>query len=558
MIKSWPNFLSLFTILLATTLHSQNIRLKIVGENPSQSRTIDSLGYTAVHPDSVAVKKETLLFSDKLSKIGYLQNSILDLQKVNDSLYNYKSLLGNQIKNAHIYIGEEFVRFKPNIGTFEADTATMKFSDVERFLNTMLGNMEKRGFALAKVKLDNITFDGNTMKALLYSETTTERVVNRIVFEGYPKFPEGFKKQIIKSYRKKSFNKSTIEKLYNDISKLRFVDQTKYPEILFTTDSTALYVYINKAKGNSFDGFIGFGNSDGGKIKITGYLDLILQNTLNTGEIFNLNWKSDGNDQKTFNATLELPYIFRTPFGISGQLNIFKQDSTFQNTKTAIDLAYYFNFATKVYLGYQSTESSDIQNTNSSSISDYNSSFITSRFEYKDINVDDFLFPEKTRVSAKAGFGSRSTTFEKNDQYFIELNLKHNFYLNRQNSISIRSQNYFLQSPKYIVNELYRFGGVNSLRGFAENSLQANQLTSLLSEYRFLLTPSIYVHTITDYAYFEDDSTNNGGGLLGLGLGFGLLTKNGLLNLIYANGSAKGDQIKLSNSIVHVTFRATF
>jgi len=53
-------------------------------------------------------------------------------------------------------------------------------------------------------------------------------------------------------------------------------------------------------------------------------------------------WKSDGKDQKTFNASLEIPYIFKSPLGIKSQLNIFKQDSTFQNTKTAIDLGYYF------------------------------------------------------------------------------------------------------------------------------------------------------------------------------------------------------------------------
>jgi hypothetical protein len=43
-----------------------------------------------------------------------------------------------------------------------------------------------------------------------------------------------------------------------------------------------------------------------------------------------------------------------------------------------------------------------------------------------------------------------------------------------------------------------------------------------------------------------------------LGFGFGLLTKNGLFNIVYANGSTGEQAIKLSSSIVHISFKAVF
>jgi hypothetical protein len=82
--------------------------------------------------------------------------------------------------------------------------------------------------------------------------------------------------------------------------------------------------------------------------------------------------------------------------------------------------------------------------------------------------------------------------------------------------------------------------------------------SSVLTEYRYVLSSSIYVHSIIDYAYFQDKTTNLKGNLLGLGFGFGLLTKNGLFNLVYANGSAKDQAIKLSNSMVHISLKASF
>ena len=88
-----------------------------------------------------------------------------------------------------------------------------------------------------------------------------------------------------------------------------------------------------------------------------GYLDLTLENTLRAGEQFSLYWKSDGNNQKTFKTSIDLPYIFKSPIGLKAQLYIFKQDSIYQNTKTSIDLGYFMDYNTRIYLGYQSTES---------------------------------------------------------------------------------------------------------------------------------------------------------------------------------------------------------
>ena len=253
-----------------------------------------------------------------------------------------------------------------------------------------------------------------------------------------------------------------------------------------------------------------------------------------------------------------MPYIFKSPFGLKAQLNIFKQDSTFQNTKTAIDLGYFFTYNTRLYLGYQSAESSDIQNQNTASISDYNNTFVTTQFEFKDYKADEFLFPEKTKIDFKVGVGSRKSKQTNNDQFFVNMNLKHMFFLNSKNNVSIKSENYYLSSDVYIVNELYRFGGINSIHGFNENSLQANFLSSLLTEYRYIIAPSLYVHSIIDYGYYQDKTSQTSGSLIGLGLGFGLATKNGLFNIVYANGSTKEQEIKGSNSIVHISFKTQF
>ena len=534
------------------------MHLKIIGKNENQTRLIDSIGYNKSFSNAKGVVDETKLFSEKLLKVGFLEEELLESKKENDSTFLYLYNVGAKTKFIHIYVGNDFEDKNWNVYESKNDTLILPFLESEAFLNATLKRLETKGFSMAKVKLVNIKKHTDFISADLNITSDKKRQLNDIVINGYDKFPIGHKNNLKRLYKKRVFNQDNLEKLYKDIAQYRFVKQTKYPEILFTKDSTKIFVYMEKAKANNFDGFIGFSNDENKKVIFNGYLDLTLNNSLNSGEKLALYWKSNGKDQKTFNLGVEIPYIFKSPIGLKTQLNIFKQDSTFQNTQTAIDFGYYFNYNTRLYLGYQSAESSDIKNVNTLSLSDYKNKFYTSNFEFINYKNDDFLFPEKSNFNIKIGTGRRDSKFQNNSQFFGSINLKHNFYLNNKNVINIKSQHFYLQSDEYIINELYRFGGINSIRGFNENTLQGNMFSSILTEYRYVISPSIYVHSIIDYAYFQDKTTNLKGNLLGLGFGFGVLTKNGLLNLVYANGSTKDQAIKLSNSIVQISLKANF
>lgn len=548
----------IFILLFSLNNFGQNKYLKIIGKNDKQTKVIDSISYTKSFSNTKGVIDETKLFSEKLMKNGFLEQEIIESKKENDSTFLYLYSIGEKTNFIHIYIGKDYAVKNWNIYEVKNDTLKISFSESEAFLNATLKQLESKGFSMAKVKLLNIKNKKGIVTADLNIKTEQKRQLNDIVINGYDKFPEGHKKNLKRLYKKRVFNQQNLEKLYKDIEQYRFVKQTKYPEILFTKDSTKVYVYLEKAKANNFDGLIGFSNDENSKVIFNGYLDLTLNNILNSGEKIALYWKSNGEDQKTFNLGLELPYIFKSPIGLKAQLNIFKQDSTFQNTQTSIDLGYYFNYNTRLYLGYQSAESSDINNVNTSTLSDFENQFITSTFEFVDFKQDDFLFPEKSNYSVKIGTGKRESKFQNNSQFFGNLNLKHNLYLNNKNVVNIKTQNFYLQSGDYIINELHRFGGINSIRGFNENSLQGNIFSSILTEYRYILSSNIYIHSIIDYGYFQDKTTDAKGNLLGLGFGFGLFTKNGLFNLIYANGSTNEQAIKLSNSIVHISLKTTF
>ena len=549
----------LFLIFAFSGLSSaQNFNLKIIGSTDIETNRIDSIGYLTIHKNAKSILEESNILNQTLLRIGFIESQLLEKSKPNDSTFLFKLNIGKKTKSIHIYISKKYSDIIAENYSIKNDTLQLPIESAEGFLNTTLKKLEVNGFSMAKVQLTNIQKLNTKLIADLVITKEIKRTVNDIVINGYEKFPESHKKNILRLYRNKIFNQKNLEKLYLDFEKFRFVKQSRYPEILFTKEATKIYVYLDKTKPNTFDGFVGFTNNETKKVIFSGYLDLALNNILNSGEKLNFYWKSDGQNQKTFNLSVELPYIFKSPLGVKAEINIFKQDSTFQNAKTAFNLGYYFNYNTRLYIGYQSTESSDIQNINSTNLSDFNNSFTTTSFEFIDFKIDDFLFPEKTKLDIKFGIGSRQSKQSSDEQLLGSLNFHHNIYLNQKNIINLKSHNFYLQSNSYIVNELYRFGGINSFRGFNENSLQGNFFSSLLSEYRYILAPNLYVHTIIDYGYTQDKTAQSNNNLLGLGLGFGLLSKNGLFNFVYANGNNNNQTIKATNSIIHISFKAVF
>lgn len=547
---------------------SQNLQLKITGESTTETKIIDSIGYSSKHQNAKQITEEINIISDKLAKIGFINNQIQQNKKENDSTYKAIISLNKKIKNIHIYIGIKNKIYLDNILEKNQDSVLLSYYQTESFLKQILQNLEKNGYSFAKVKLTNIIQKNNNLHANLSISSGNKRILNAIEIkytdtQQKKLFPKGAKKQISKKYKKAILNKETITQINHDFEEFGFVNQIKFPEILFTKDTTKVFVYLEKRKANNFDGYLGFNTTENKKIQLNGYLDLTLVNALRNGEELSVYWKNDGNNQKIFNANLNIPYLFNTPMALKAQINIFKQDSIFQNTKTALQLGYFLNYNKRIYIGYETTESSDIQNLNNQTFTDYQNTFYITSIEFKISNTRNKLFSTKSYLNATLGTGHRTTYSHPSlQQSFVNFNIMNDFYINEKNIINVKNQNYYLKSENYIVNELFRFGGINSIRGFLENSLQANLMLGVMTEYRYLLSSNLYINSIIDYCYYEDYTTviNNkyNQKLLGIGLGLGAQTSNGLLKFAITNGKAENQEIKFYNTNITISYNVKF
>ena len=551
-------------ILFLRPVFSQNIHLKIKGKTDNEKNIIESLDYANQFEDISSLNLEKKKLKNQLYKLGYIENEEISSEKSNDSTFLITYSLNKLYKEIHIYYNKDILSRDLLESVSEElldDYFVIPFSKVEEKLNYINQQLANKGTPFKTLQLTSIEKKEDAiLKANLFISDDLKRAINKIVLKGYEKFPKSFLKRYLKIKNNTDFNLDEIKQKTEALNELSFASQIKSPEVLFTKDSTTLYMYLEKRASNTFDGFLGFGtNENTNKIEFDGYLNLNLTNNLNYGEAFRLLYKSDENEQKTFQGHIELPYLFSSPVGAELQLNIFKKDSSFTTVNQFAKIYYQLNPKSKVLVGISSTQSNNLlDNSTTLLIDDYDSTFYNLGYNYVSKESYNNLFPVDFSFDIEVGTGKR--TFESTDlkQTSILYDTFKIFNLNENNSIYIRSNGSFLFSDNYFLNELYRFGGINSIRGFEENSLFASSYALVNTEYRYKLSDSIYINSIIDAAYFENALTASKEKLFGFGFGFGLLTNSGLLKFNYANGKNENQKFKFSDSKIHISLTARF
>lgn len=562
-------YLNIYTAIICDS-KAQQISLVLAAEKELLPEMLIDISPISSFSTFLDLETETSRILNAFQKAGFIDSRLISIAEIatqenSDEEFSYKAtyFLGPKFAAITIFYDpedfsrKEMMRFIPEL---KDERFSIPISEVENTLSKLNNLQTETGDAFAKIYLTEIEKNSSGLSAQLISETTNKRKIDSIIINGYEKFPLSYIKYIAGLKKGTVFNKSKIEKASTAIDALPFASTIKPPEVLFKDKQTTLYLYLEKQKSNNFDGIIGFSTDDvTNKLVFNGYLDLQLNNNLNFGETFILNYKSDGNDQQNFNVKTTLPYILKSPLGVDLGLSIFRQAENFSTTSQLAGLRYQINPSAIATLNYTSTNSSILTDQELTSVDflDFQKDEISVGSQWKFYQTDA-LFPVKATFGLQLGTGTKKTVLDSEKQYRVEVNAAYILALNTQNSIYIANSTGFLNSDTFVTNELYRVGGINSIRGFKENSIETNLYSLLNTEYRYRLNRLLYVHSIADLGYLENQLTNSSSSLYSFGLGTGFYTKTGLLKLSFANGKIQDQDFKFSDLKIHLTLITTF
>ncbi len=551
-------------ILFFNLSFSQNLYLKLKGTDSVSQSFLNKTNTKKNFEDLKSLQDEIRKIQKKALHLGYFNANFPTKTKSNDSTYLQKITVNYRYEKITLnYNNKQITELElgdvlDKDSELNTDNFTISTTLLENNLNNIIRHLTNKGKVFSNIQLSNINIKKNKVSADLLMDISETNYISDIKIKGYERFPKKFIQHYLKIKKQKKLNLKDLEEKSEGINNLLFANEIKKPEVLFTKDSTIVYLYLKKQKSNSFEGFLGFStNEQSNKIEFNGNINLQLINNLNSGEELHLKYQSTENEQKHTNIKLKLPYIFNSPFSIEGELDIFKKDSSFTNNTQAINTKYTIsrNIQTGAGLEFNSSNSL-IKNTINSE--DFTKKKYIFSFEHHKPNKQNNLFPYKTKTTLELALATRETELQKTPQQNIFISSEYIFKLNRKNTFFLKSQNYYLFSKTTLENELHYIGGINSIRGIKENSIPSSQYSIINSEYRIELNKTLYTHTVIDYAITKNNSNNNFDNIFGFGIGFGLKTNNNLLRFVFANSKIKNEPIIFSNSKIHLSLSTRF
>ena len=541
-------------VVFPNNFFAQEFNLKLSSDKAIDLIVLEKVDFKKKHADSISVLNEIKKVSFYLKNLGYFTNTYSRINRI-DKNYIARFSLGEKINKVIIRNNSKDILMLIDYSK-ENDSIIIPIDKLKYTLNTISKKLDSQGKSFSRVQLSNIEIKNKMIFADLKVYQSKKRKIDKVIIKGYEQFPKPHIKHHFNLKENTIFNKNKIEDISSLTKSLQFVKESKKPEVLFTRDSTLLYIYLKKHQNSSFDGLVNFTSKENGGVLFNGYLDLKLNNILNKGERFELFWNSIGEEKQEFKVSTEIPYLFNTPISPSISFNLFRQDSTFLNTEFKTNISYSINPKIKIAATYSSVNSKNLQeNITSNAIEEFKSSFFGLKFSYAKPNNDSFN-NDIFFLEINPTFGNRNSKNSSTKQFRIELTTSYMWDIGKKNTVFFKNNSGYLKSDDFLNNELFRIGGANTIRGFNEQSIYANYFSTFTMEYRFLTSPESYIYSITDLASVGNGINNEN--LLGIGIGYLFKTSSSVINLSTAIGKSASNTFDFNKSKIIISWKNYF
>jgi outer membrane protein assembly factor BamA len=513
---------------------------------------------------------------------GYITASF---DSIYDDSLNMKAFLsiGNEYSMSMIRKGNvpdeilSQIRYKEKLYSGRS----FQINDINKLTDEIITWCEDHGYPFAMVKLDSLVINKEYgVEASLNLNLFQQVTIDTIIVKGNSKLHRKFIRNYFNIKQGDLYNESRFRRMGEKLQDLPFVSIIRPHEVVFTDDKAKLILYLDKKRASQFDGILGIAPNDDveGKLLLTGDIKLKLLSAFNRGELIDLNWRKLEAQSQDLRFHFNFPFIFNTPFGFDYQLQLFKKDTSYLTLSNHIGIQVLFNGYNHVKAFYE--------NQTSNLLSTEGLEFATTLPEYADVTTNMYglgmdYAKLDYRYNPSRGFGFDvdgaigSKSIKRNSNvnqalydsialnstlYRIQVQVQGFIPLLRQTTLMVGNRSGYIENKNLFDNELFRIGGLKTLRGFDEESITASAYSIFTLEFRYLFDLNSFFQVFFDGAYYERNA--NSGYFqdtpYGVGVGINFETRAGIFALSYAMGSRDGQPLQFKSAKVHFGLTARF
>ncbi|MFN2394388.1 MAG: BamA/TamA family outer membrane protein [Bacteroidales bacterium] len=457
----------------------------------------------------------------------------------------------------------------------------VNFEDFNSLTSKILNYLGNTGYPFARLHKNNIEITDSIIKVELLLDRMEYIVFDTLSITGDLQLKPVFLENHLGITPAQAFSEDLVNEATDKISDLTFTELSSPMQLSFSPGKARLILPMNKVRTNRFDGIIGLSSTteQESSLSITGLLNLFLENTFGMGDKLSLSWRALGQGTQILDLAAHYPYPLKLPITTGIDFSLHRQDTTWLQLRAqpvvGINTASGFNW--RVFMHYNSTSLiSTKQYENVTDLPpnlDFKSRVYGIRLEKRTSGFNRSLIQSGYNLNLSIAAGSREILknaalpefiYENRELKSLQLNFEAfselRFSISDRSTFTLTNRGAWINGQQIPVNQLYRLGGFQSLKGFDEYSMLASAYITANAEYRFFTGQFSFFSLFINGGWYEQKTLEQymNDLPLGIGAGLNLETQAGILALYFAIGRQNQIPFELRNAKIHVGYVSTF
>ncbi len=472
----------------------------------------------------------------------------------------------------------------------------MNFAALNDWQKRILDYLEENGRPFGKTYLDSVTIIGSEVSAALRINQGPPYKIDSLQVFGDAKVANEFLYKYLELSPGIPYNKQKLQGVSKKLSELSYLEEESPARLSMLPTGGVLNLYLKAKRSSQINALIGFlPNSQQAagekKFQLTVDANILLKNALGNGETMGLVWQQLQKGSPRLNLLYEQPYIFKSRFGATFSLDMYKRDSFYLNLNMNLGLNYRLAEkqmasvflqrrasivnginAAAIIQNKQLPQDADVSSLNLGIGYDYNSTdyrynprkgsqlLITSSAGTKTLKRNNLILELKDPNDPGFKFSSLYDTVKlKAYQFRVTASGAQFVPLGKQTTLKLGLNAGIFQSASIYRNELFLIGGNRLLRGFDEESQFVSQYAVGTAEFRLLtgLNSNFFAFADGGWGKYPLDKTPSHT-YISAGAGLSFQPKAGLINVTLAVGKRDGGTFNLRQSKIHIGFVSFF
>lgn len=541
--------------------------------------------------DDIASLEGEIYFSDSLSREVYIQDLLYSLQleghptaflrskTFNGDTLDIRLTAGQPLKWLFLRKGNLDDRLALNAG-YQGSSfrdRPLDFKKLKLLFDGILDKAQDTGYPFAAVRLDSLVLEEGHLAAAINFDPGPYISFDTLGIIGDSRTKPLYLSRLLRIPPGERFSQADIDRSLKTLEKIPSVQLVGQPQLTFQNQTAKLLLPINDRRINTLDGIIGIlpNEAEGNKLLVTGQFDLSLSNVAGRGRDYYLQWQRLTRHSQNLAVAAKEPMLFGSLIDLQVSFKLLKEDTSFLNRDFKLELGY--NIHPDMAIGFFSRrQAGDLLNVPETSPSTSTPDIADFRYNNYGLNLrwdklDQVVGPREGWLSElEAGIGNKkllentalpSSAYEGLDrnavQYYMTLSVEKHFKFAPSLGSLFRVQGGEMANRKLFLNDLFRLGGLNSIRGFNENFFFAKRYVYANFEPRYYFDNYSYFLLFLDWSRIEDNKgiTDKP---LSMGGGVSLETDGGVFSFIYALGKSNTQLMGFNFSKVHFGYTGRF